>query len=38
MFVPKDTTNVYVEATANLGLHIFLVNDLIDDSTLSQLP
>lgn len=35
MFVPKDTTNVYIESTANLGLHIFLVNDLLDDTILS---
>lgn len=37
MFVPKDTTNVYIESTGNLGFHIFLINDLIDDNTLSQL-
>lgn len=28
LFIPNDTSNVYVESTGTLGLHIFLVNDL----------
>ena len=27
-FVPTDTSNVYIERTANYGLHIILTNDL----------
>lgn len=28
MFVPSDSSKIYVETTANYGLHIFLKNDL----------
>lgn len=31
LFIPNDTSNVYVESTGSLGLHIFLVNDLPTD-------
>ena len=26
--MPKDANNIYIERTANYGLHILLVNDL----------
>lgn len=30
LFIPNDTSNLYVESTGSLGLHIFLVNDSPD--------
>lgn len=34
-FVPPDTSDVYIERTANYGLHILLINDL-DMSNVSK--